>query len=467
MKALASWAVLSALALGGLAFVLFGKTNARQVFLPGKTSDGHYQIESACESCHGDPFAPASSLQSACERCHGHELEAAHDSHPLAKFSDPRNAQRTKQLDARRCVTCHREHWPEGTSSMGLTLPADYCHQCHSDVGRVRKSHANLDFSSCASTGCHRFHDNRATYEDALVAHAGEPDLLANAVLPAITASATTPTPVPSSDAPSSDAAASDAAASEPRASVATALPPLSAAERDAPLGHALPDAELEAWAASAHARARVNCNGCHAPSGAWTNSVSFEACGACHASEKAGWMSGRHGMRAGLGLPAMTTELSRTPMQPGAPHEALSCNSCHSAHGFDRQTAAVRACQGCHGDAHSQAYAGSPHARAWAAEQNGSAPAGSGVSCATCHLPRVHTEDGRARAQHNQNDNLRPRDKMIRSVCENCHGLRFSIDALADPRLVENNFSAPPHAHIPSIDWALARAQTPRSTRP
>jgi hypothetical protein len=461
MRALASWALLSAVALGGFAFVLFGKTSGRKVFLPGTTSDGHYQIEGACETCHGDPFAPASSLQSACERCHGRELDTARDSHSRAKFTDPRNAQRAQRLDARRCVTCHREHWPEATSSMGLTLPVDYCYQCHSDVGQIRKSHANLDFASCANTGCHRFHDNRATYEDYLVAHAAEPDVLGNPLVPPLRAASPPPQPLLTVPA--------DAAASEPAGK--SAAPPstssLSTAERDAPNGHALPDAELEAWAASAHARARVNCSGCHAPRGAWTDAVSFEACGACHEDEKAGWLSGRHGMRASLGQPALTPALARAPMQPGAPHQVLSCSSCHSAHGLDRQMAAVLACQGCHADAHSRAYAASPHARTWAAEQNGSGPAGSGVSCATCHLPRVHTEDGRAFAQHNQNDNLRPPDKMIRSVCKDCHGLRFSIDALADPALIRDNFSAPPKAHVPSIDWALARAPSARSTGP
>jgi hypothetical protein len=38
------------------------------------------------------------------------------------------------------------------------------------------------------------------------------------------------------------------------------------------------------------------------------------------------------------------------------------------------------------------------------------------------------------------------------------CHNLEFSIDALADKALIENNFSHPPTEHIPSIDWALKR---------
>jgi formate-dependent nitrite reductase cytochrome c552 subunit len=97
-----------------------------------------------------------------------------------------------------------------------------------------------------------------------------------------------------------------------------------------------------------------------------------------------------------------------------------------------------------------------------WEAEAVGGGTPGSGVSCATCHLPReIHRVSGQdiVRVQHNQNDNLRPNEKMIRSVCMNCHGLRFSIDALADAALVESNFNGTPSRHIPSIDMAVETA--------
>jgi hypothetical protein len=61
-------------------------------------------------------------------------------------------------------------------------------------------------------------------------------------------------------------------------------------------------------------------------------------------------------------------------------------------------------------------------------------------------------------KVNHNQNDNLRPNEKMIRPVCMQCHSLDFSIDALADEKLILNNFAHPPTEHIPSIDWALKR---------
>jgi hypothetical protein len=61
-------------------------------------------------------------------------------------------------------------------------------------------------------------------------------------------------------------------------------------------------------------------------------------------------------------------------------------------------------------------------------------------------------------KVEHNQNATLRPNEKMIRSSCMNCHSLAFSIDALADPILINNNFQHAPTVHIESIDMAVAR---------
>jgi hypothetical protein len=125
---------------------------------------------------------------------------------------------------------------------------------------------------------------------------------------------------------------------------------------------------------------------------------------------------------------------------------------------------AAADSCLSCHNDEHSLAYKSSPHAQLWQKELNGEVPAGSGVSCATCHMPReTHIESGNSivRVQHNQNMNLRPNEKMIRSVCMNCHGLPFVIDALADRELIQSNFKGRPSTHVPSIDMAVQRQET------
>jgi hypothetical protein len=61
---------------------------------------------------------------------------------------------------------------------------------------------------------------------------------------------------------------------------------------------------------------------------------------------------------------------------------------------------------------------------------------------------------------EHNQNDNLRPNEKMLRSVCAHCHGVGFSLDALGDQRLIRNNFRGTPARHVESVDWIAKRRQ-------
>lgn len=429
-----TWSLLSATALAGFGALLSGRAGDRTLLVPGATSDGHHQLELACDACH-TPFGGGDALEAACQRCHADQLRLAEDTHPRRIFSDPRNADRLAQLDARRCVSCHREHWPEGTRAMGVTVAEDHCALCHDDIRQERPSHAGLDAARCSDTGCHKYHDNRSTYEEFLIAHAGEPARVVRSV-------------------------AISAPPAAPSAPNAGAPVPLSMLDADAPVFVQIDADELSAWAESAHARGGVNCSGCHAPDGRWSNAVSVTTCAHCHADERAGWVSGKHGMRAGLELGPMRPALARQPMQPASLEKELDCASCHGAHRFDRRAAAVSACLGCHADRHSLAFADSPHARALEAELAGSAPSGSGVSCATCHLPRVARASGKPGVEHDQNANLRPREKMIRSVCLDCHGLAFAIDALADPSAIDSNFATPPAQHVPSIDWALAHAR-------
>ena len=73
------------------------------------------------------------------------------------------------------CVTCHVEHRPEITLPMGVTLAADFCAHCHQDIAKDRPSHKGMAFNTCNSAGCHKFHDNRALYEDFLAKHLNEP----------------------------------------------------------------------------------------------------------------------------------------------------------------------------------------------------------------------------------------------------------------------------------------------------
>jgi len=435
-KHLSSWLAATAVTLvlaGYFTWRLLGEDQT--VFTPGAMTHGHYQIELKCDACH-TPFAGAK--QQACLDCHGARLAASDDSHPIKKFEDPRNADRLEVLNAVACVTCHLEHRPQQTRAMGVTLPDDFCVHCHREVGDDRPSHKNLAFDSCASAGCHNYHDNTALYEDFLAKHAGEPATAARPALPLRDLGALL------------------------RASGVVTGKPLTPADRDAPAEYA--DTKvLHDWAATAHARAGVNCRDCHQPKGAagWIERPAHEACAGCHKEEVNGFLDGKHGMRLRQKLPPMSPALARRPMQPGAHDRVLGCASCHGAHAFNTRAAAAEACLGCHADEHSRAYENSPHRRLWQAERDGTLPAGSGVSCATCHLPRAVHKQGEVsgvRVEHNQNRNLRPNEKMARSVCLACHGLPFALDALADPALIANNFSGQPARHVESVDWAAKR---------
>jgi len=430
----------------------------RSFLLIGRTTDGHHQIELACDACHTSVFGGQEVLQTACVGCHGAELKAANDAHPLSKFTDPRNADRTEVLDARYCGTCHREHRQGVTRAMGVTLPDDFCVKCHSDIGEDRASHKGLAFNTCASAGCHNFHDNRALYQDFLIKHAGEPAQLAL-----------------------QKSALADFLKDRTNA-IDVAKAPLARTDARAP-PHRMREDIVMAWSADAHARGGVNCSGCHAtPSqpAAWVEKPGIETCKGCHAAQARTFTQGKHGMRLADGLfatrdgpfglwkkrplPSMTPIHARIPMKADAGHAELGCNSCHGAHKYDTRAASVEACRGCHNDQHTRAYFASPHYDLFKKESSGAAAPGTGVSCATCHMPTVEVrdEDGRKLhfTTHNQNDNLRPNEKMVRSVCASCHGLQFTLDALADPKLVGKNFNGDSTVHIESIEWAKKRVR-------
>jgi hypothetical protein len=423
-------------------------TPARGMFLPGKTSHGHYQIELACESCHASPFGGREALQASCERCHGQELKDAVDKHPRSKFTDPRNADRLEKLDATLCVTCHVEHRPEITGALGVTLAGDFCFHCHQDIAKDRPSHAGMAFNTCNSTGCHKFHDNRALYEDFLVKHLGEPALHGPAALPARNFR--------------------QVAADFP-GYPADRFPVQPQTTPDAPSDLMKSRQAVADWLATAHARSGVNCSGCHKAeaegAAAWVRRPDHKACATCHEPEASGFLAGKHGMRLAEGLSPMRPGNARQPMHAKARNAELSCTSCHGAHRFDTRKAAVEACIGCHRDGHTAAFERSPHYALWKEELSGEAPPGSGVSCASCHLPRdEYRVPGlgakRVLVQHNQNDNLRPSEKMIRPVCLSCHGLGFSIDALADPELVRRNFTGRPGVRIGSLEMVERRVR-------
>ena len=453
----------------------------RAVLLAGKTTDAHHQIETTCETCHGaPPFAKApaatEALNEACRNCHQDELAEADDSHSRKLFRGPRMAVYRNRIDARQCVVCHAEHQPDGTRASAVTAARDFCAACHSegdqDIRQARPSHADLAFDTCATAGCHNYHDNRALYEDFLLRHAGEAWLVATPAHPLA-------------------ALARDAGkpAQKPRGGrVATT--------HAAALGKPIPDD----WAGAGHATAGVDCVACHAPSAggavaseseaSWINAPSAAVCEDCHRRQAGTFARGRHGMRQHPLLAAprepgqwletflpravadllrgspppttMTVGEARLPMRETAADRPLDCGSCHQPHRENIEHTAVLACASCHDDAHTRAYFGGPHHALWQREMAGEAPAGTGVSCATCHMPKARA-GGKIVANHNQNDTLRPNEKMLRPACLHCHGLGFAINALADAELVARNFHGRPTTHVQSVEWATRRLSEPR----
>ena len=403
-------------------YAMYGKKGNADIFLPGKTTHGHYQIEMSCAACH-DP--DMGFQEESCLRCHAQELEAVDDSHPKSKFNDPRNADRLEKLDASRCVTCHTEHVEGRTHEMGVTVPKDYCFQCHEDIAEERESHRGMGFETCATAGCHNYHDNKALYEDFLVKHAGEPDIKSVMTL-----------------------------LGHPQKDKEDPSKKLTMAEADFSRHGVIPnDLILNEWHESSHAQQGVSCSDCHDQGGVWMDKPNHESCQTCHDTEVKGFLQGKHGMRLAEGLSAMTPAMARQPMHRNAGHKKLSCVSCHASHQFDREEASMKACMSCHNDEHTNQYLNSKHFGLWAEKGFDG-----GVSCATCHMPRLEDKEHGYVVQHNQNANLRPNEKMIREVCMDCHGLSFSIDALADPELVKRNFIGLPSEHIKSIDMATHR---------
>jgi len=432
------WVLGSVVLAGVLAMQLF-TAQQKTWFLPGQTSHGHHQIELQCTACHGDGFNSEEQLQNACMNCHGEELEEAQDSHPRSKFTNPRNAGLLEKLDARQCVTCHVEHRPELMTTMGVSQPLGVCAHCHQDIAKDRPSHEGMGFDTCGSAGCHNFHDNRALYEDFLLDHAAEADM--------------------DPDGKRLQPNFADVWLKD-RDIAALLTVEQVVASGQTPLDKTMP----EDWAHSSHAAAQVQCADCHGDDASWRDAPDHTACETCHSNEVSTFLQGKHGMRLAQGLSPMTPAMSDLNLHVEKSHTELTCTTCHGEHEFNTVKAAVDKCLGCHNDEHSNEYLRSPHYDLWRKELKGELPEGTGVSCATCHMPATPTsrrEGAPVFVDHNQNATLRPNEKMIRPVCLNCHGLGFSLDALADPELIEHNFRGRPHTHIPSIDMAIERDQS------
>lgn len=441
-----TWAAINLGIAGFFGYALVAPAaSVKTAFLPGTTTSGHYQIELDCDACHqpsrnGAEHSADNVMQDACNRCHADDLENVFDTHPASKFNDPVKAVLLETLDAQNCLTCHQEHVPHRTLASGLTVPKDYCWHCHEDVAESRPSHQGMAFDSCATAGCHNYHDNRALFEKHLNEHFGEPDVKAMPIV----------------------VQRNFAERYRQKNTNANAL---ALGDADSPESVQADQELLRDWAETAHAAAGVNCSHCHNEKvgnaddpkdgdAAWSDEIAIENCQKCHDQEVETFLKGKHGMRLASGLSPMSPEQARLPMHAGVAHKQLTCNACHSGHRFDTQYAAVTACQTCHADDHSIAYAESSHAALWDDEVSGKAAHGTGVSCATCHMPRL-VDGKRVWVNHNQNAVLRPNESMARDVCAGCHSLEYSLSSLADPESIQSCFAVGPKETTRSVEMA------------
>jgi len=382
LKFVLLWLLLTA-AIGGYCYYLFFEAKDKTALLPGRTTDAHHQIEMQCTACHTDEetenvFTSSGVPNSACASCHSEALEKFSDSHPVRKFKNPENAVFTEQIDALNCITCHGEHNQKITGEMAVTVPADYCAHCHEVTLENIESHQNLPYDTCATAGCHNYHDNTPLAPSYLIKHYGEGKLLKKTQVPELTS--------------------------------------------------------------------QGKCTD------SWT---SAESCASCHSEEMHDFKLGKHGMRlAHAGLSPMTPAMARVPMKSSSAHLQMDCTACHQPD-KPRTFSAYESCIQCHDDEHSKNFTNSAHFKLWQTDPTSR----SAVSCATCHMPRIEDDEGGHRVSHDNTANLRPNEKMIRSACANCHGLQFSMNALADEELIRANFDSMPTVDHPGIEWTADAA--------
>lgn len=213
-------------------------------------------------------------------------------------------------------------------------------------------------------------------------------------------------------------------------------------------------------WEQSVHALADVNCSTCHEDSKTKTLVVrpNHESCQSCHQQQVDTFLIGKHGIRTAEGLSPLTPKMAHLPMKDSAFDTSMGCNTCHDVHQLDTFKASVDSCLQCHNDAHSLNYGDSKHGSQFAASVRLPRPSPDLVTCATCHLPRTVNENTNSVfVNHNNTYNLLPRDRMVKEVCMNCHGLEYSYNSIFDDDLIEGNFHHPPQQDLETLKLVRA----------
>lgn len=206
-------------------------------------------------------------------------------------------------------------------------------------------------------------------------------------------------------------------------------------------------------WQSSVHALAEVNCSSCHKneQTKAFIAKPTEESCKSCHESSVDTFLLGKHGIRTLEGLSPLTPAMAHLPMQESSLNKQMNCNTCHNVHTVNTYEASVDSCLTCHSDNHSLNYKNSPHAQIFRQIGTLTRPNADSVTCATCHLPREVSGDA-ILVNHNNTYTLKPRDRMVKEVCLNCHGLEHAYNSIFDDELVETNFASSPTQKLPTF---------------
>ena len=212
-------------------------------------------------------------------------------------------------------------------------------------------------------------------------------------------------------------------------------------------------------WANSIHSLNEVNCSSCHLneETKAFISQPDQESCRSCHELPVETFLLGQHGIRTAEGLTPLTVEMARLPMKESALNQEVTCNSCHNVHSVNTFVAAVDSCLSCHNDTHSLNYKKkSKHFNLVTSAGVLPRPSNGTVTCSTCHLPR-ETHGSTIHVNHNNTYNLLPRDRMVKDVCINCHGMEFAYNSIFDDELVTDNFSRSPTLKLETFDLIRA----------
>ena len=207
-------------------------------------------------------------------------------------------------------------------------------------------------------------------------------------------------------------------------------------------------------WQGSIHALADVNCSSCHLDTQTKkiVSQPTYESCQNCHKVAVETFLLGKHGIRIAEGLTPLQPKMAQLPMKGAALSRQMTCNTCHNVHSVNTFQASVDSCLSCHNDPHSLNYEKSKHYQLIVAEGTLPRPSTESVTCATCHLPRQDFS-GVVHVNHNNTYNLLPRDRMVKDVCINCHGMEYAYNSIFDDALVRENFARPPTQKLKTLE--------------